>query len=163
MSFYLSMEHLEKLCRKCTTEGNKDCLMPRGVDTGCRKFIAALVEELPIERKANSQGREFYYIGGDDTICGIPADLLDKYTNQIVDRLRKVRDDVQTKHFLRWEDHSRPIYTVDELEEERRALHIAVLHSAGLMSLDCSPDAVALKIVVERFVEQRCHDFGVIP
>lgn len=163
MSFYLPEERLERLCEGCEGKGRKPgfkgdgCVLRRGMDDGCRKYIAALVKELPIERKANSQGKEFYYVGGDDVVCGIPAELLDKYTNDIVERLRKV-----TKR-IHFEDHSRPIYTVDELENERRMLHIAILGSVGIMPMDISPDAEALKIIIEKFVERRCHDFGVIP
>jgi len=59
-------------------------------------------------------------------------------------------------------DSIRPIYQIDELEEQRRSLHIAMLSNAGFMPLECGHAATAFKMVIEHFIEERMKRLGLL-
>lgn len=86
----------------------------------------------------------------------LPKTVVDHYVDHIAKRLRAVN--------RKFHDHEmvRPIYNIEELEDERRGLHIAILSNAGFTPLEVSIEACAFKMVVEDYVEQQIRAMGLI-
>ena len=120
-------------------------------DDSCEKYREYLYEKYPVvEMPPDALGKCWI-----EVMNGmIPKEIVDEYVNQTLDRLRTLRKPMGEY------DRKRLLWRVDGLEDTRRALHYAILEAAGFVPLDCSPDAMAFKIVMEHYVEQRCHRLG---
>lgn len=123
--------------------------------TFCEKYIPRLLETYKVgEPVKDSDGEEYYPIMGGS----IPKKLVDRYSDNLIERL-KTLDKYERDG---WNDHFRPFYTIDHFENERRELHIAILYNAGFYPEECTIEAEAFKIVMEKFIEERCRRLGLI-
>jgi len=138
----------EKVCN-CT-----DCKETHKCHDWCDRYIDRLVAAYPVgEPVMTKHGFMVYPVMGGY----VPKGLVDKYTDNIAERLKSIK----LKELKRYEE-KRPIYYVDELEDERRMLHIAILYNAGFSPLEVGIEAVAFKIVIEKFIENRLRRLGLL-
>jgi hypothetical protein len=151
----ISEEDLNKVCN-CRKElrEERQCRTMR-MSESCEHYRRKLVKKFPVCEPVWKDGREMYPIAGGL----IPKKTLDAYTQQILDRLQYLNGTGR-----KFTDHEkkRPLWRIGELEEERRALHIALLAAAGFVPYECSLPAIAFKIIIEEFVEERCRRFGAL-
>ena len=150
-----SEELLEKLCycEVCKEHPScgKDTYLGRR-DEYCSLYKERLFATYPVGEAITTPAGEVYPVMGGY----IPKKMLDDYSNAIADRLRGMKKKVSAA------DYGRPIYSIDELEEQRRALHIAVLSNAGFMPLEVGILATAFKMVIEHFIEERMKRLGLL-
>lgn len=151
----ISEEDLNKVCncRKELREERKCRTMK--MSESCDHYRRKLVKKFPVGDPIYKDGREMYPIAGGL----IPKKTLDAYTQQILDRLQYLRG---VKREFKDYEKKRPLWRIEELEAERRALHIALLAAAGFVPYECSVEAIAFKIIIEEFVEDRCRRFGAL-
>jgi hypothetical protein len=150
-----SDELLEKLCycevcKEHPKDGKDTCLGRR--DEYCSLYRERLYQTYPVGEAVTMPAGEIYPVMGGY----VPKKLLDDYSNAIADRLRALGKKPRRA------DSIRPIYQIDELEEQRRALHIAMLSNAGFMPLECGHAATAFKMVIEHFIEERMKRLGLL-
>lgn len=120
-------------------------------DDSCDTYREFLYKKFPVvESPPDARGECWIEVMGGM----FPKKIMDEFVNEAIDRLRTLR-----KPLDEW-DRKRFLWRVDEMEDTRRALHIAILKAAGFDILDCAPDAMAFKIVLENYVEQRCQRLG---
>ena len=144
--FFLPEDELQKLC-----DCGKACT-ERPLSEFCALYRKALVERFPVEPFTLSDGREVYRVGD---LGNIPKDILDGFVNAIVDRLRTLR-----KIDLNEYQRERLLWRVNELEDIRRQLHLKIAREFGVEPFDISSDAIALKVIIEEYVEKRAQLFG---
>jgi hypothetical protein len=131
-----------------------DCKETHKCHDWCDRYIERLVAAYPVgEPIMTKHGFMVYPVMGGY----VPKGLIDKYTDDIAERLKSIN----LRDLKRYET-KRPIYYIDELEDERRQLHIAILCNAGFYPLEVGIEAVAFKIVIEKFVENRLRKLGVL-
>jgi hypothetical protein len=150
-----SEELLEKLCQcdVCTENPRhgKDTMIGRR-DERCKIYRERLFAAYPIGEPVSTPVGEVYPVMGGF----VSKKLLDDYSNAIADRLRSLNKKPIGN------DYSRPIYQIDELEEQRRGLHLAILGNAGFMAFEVGHCATAFKMVIEHFIEERMKRLGLI-
>lgn len=142
----ISMSDLEAICKGCK---ESDC---HGHDEFCDEYRRNLLKKYPLGSPIQHDGREYLPIMGG----AIPKRLFDHYSGQVVDRLKSI----ERVHI---EQTKRLLWNVEDLEEERRELHVALLAAAGFTPFDVSPEAKAFKVIIEEAVTERCRRLGVIP
>jgi len=120
-------------------------------DDSCEVYREFLYKKYPVvESPPDAQGKCWI-----EVMNGmIPKEIVDRFVNEAIDRLRSLRNKPDEY------DRKRLLWRVDEMENTRRALHLAILKAAGLTPLDCAPDTMAFKIVLENYVETRCQRLG---
>lgn len=144
--FYLPEDELQKLC-----DCGKECT-DHSLSEFCALYRKALVERFPVEPFTLSDGREVYRVGD---LGNVPKEILDGFVNAIVDRLRTIR-----KIDLNEYQRERLLWRVDELEDIRRQFHLKIAREFGVEPFDISSDAIALKVILEEYVEKRAQMFG---
>lgn len=131
-----------------------DCKETHKCHDWCNRYIDRLVAAYPVGEAVMTKHRFMVYpvMGG-----YVPKGLIDKYTDNLAERLKSIK----LKELKRYEAQ-RPIYYIDALEDERRQLHIAILYNAGFTPLEVGVEAVAFKIVIEKFIENRLRRLGLL-
>jgi len=130
----------------------KECTLTH--DACCDKYRSRLKAAFPLGEPYDIDGRIVVPI-----MDGfVPKKLLDFYTGSIIDRLK----DVNRQRIIHPTETRRMLWDIEEMEDERRQLHIAILAAAGFTPFDVSRDAVAFKIVIEEYVTDRARKMGVI-
>lgn len=88
-----------------------------------------------------------------DTGVKISKTIIDPYVNHIVDRLRgRTRRDG-------WEEE-RILWRIDELEETRRDLHLAVKRAISADPFAVNPKTIVVETLIEHYVETRAKRFA---
>jgi hypothetical protein len=145
----ISREEIEeKVCNCPVCEETFKC------NDWCKQYNDRLISAFPVGEPIIKHGYEVLPVMGGY----IPKKLIDKYTDNIAERLKTVT----RERINKCNKYSRPIYLMDELEDERRQLHIAILWNAGFTPLDTGIEATAFKIVIERYVENRLKRLGLL-
>lgn len=122
--------------------------------TSCEKYIAKLLDVYKVGEPVKGKCGDLYPVMGGF----IPKNIVDRYSDAIIERLKTLNKADR----IGFKDHFRPFYTIDHFEDERRLLHIAILYNAGFYPEECTIEAVAFKIVIEKFIEDRCRRLGLI-
>lgn len=135
---------LRKLCdcKECKNE----------MDEFCDKYRKRVTKAFPLGEPYEVNGNIVIPVAGGY----IPKRLYDFYCDNVIERLKKVGkvDKRMTKRLL---------WNIEQLDDERRQMHIALLAAAGFTPFETGTEAMAWKIIVEENMTARCRQLGVIP
>jgi len=144
-------------CQPCTHLVKDVSGNPREsrISTFCEKYVPRLIEFHKVGEPVKNESGDFFYpvMGG-----FVPKNLVDRYSDDIIERLKTLNKQDRDE----FNDHFRPFYTIDHFEDDRRMLHIAILYNAGFYPEESTIEAEAFKIVIEKFIEERCRRLGLI-